>query len=69
MEYVLGLTWRQIDCLWERYWERKMWELEINILTNPMAGDGGESDVPTIDATTDEGLSALVGMGIPVKRI
>lgn len=46
-----------------------MWELEINILTNPMAGDGGESDVPTIDATTDEGLSALVGMGIPVKRI
>jgi hypothetical protein len=49
-----------------------MWELEISIVTNPLAGgESGSSEpgVPTIDATTDEGLSLLVSQGVPVKRM
>jgi len=67
------MTYRQIACLWERYWERKVWNIEVGILTNPMASmegeEGGDSAEPGIDATTDEGISKLESLGLPIKRI
>ena len=52
LEYALALTYRQVGCLWERYWKRKTWEIEVSIKTNPMAMGEGDSpsSAPTIDA-------------------
>ena len=50
-----------------------MWNIEVGILTNPMASmegeEGGDSAEPGIDATTDEGISKLESLGLPIKRI
>ena len=76
---MVSLTYRQIACLWERYWERKVWDIEVGVITNPMtsfkkegeSADGEESFSPsdTIDATTDDGIAQLEGMGLPVKIV
>jgi hypothetical protein len=68
---VFSLTYRQTACLWERYWERKVWDIEVGVITNPMTSfkKEGESSAPSdaIDSTTESGVSQLISMGIPVK--
>lgn len=72
------LTFRQIATLWERYWDRTLWQLThqsklsgLGLLrggssaTKPEAGSGSN----VIDATTDEGIMEMVGRGLPVKFI
>ena len=73
----MSLTYRQTAAIYERYWERKVWEIEVGVVTNPMASfddDKKETGVTplnndVIDATTDEGISQLIKAGLPVKRM
>jgi hypothetical protein len=76
----MALTYRQVACLMERYWDRYEWTLEVEAMMNPLGGgedeDEGDSDSlvqvfkqPAIDATSDSGLAYLESeMNIPVKR-
>lgn len=70
LEYVLALTYRQFECLYERMWDRKTWEIEVTIKTGPFGGGDDEKDKPeAIDATTDGGLAYLTqNLGINVKK-
>jgi len=68
------LTYRQIECLWERYWDRKLWDIEVQAAMNPFGGSDEDETNPdgssvAIDATTDEGLAQLQSMGLPIKVI
>jgi hypothetical protein len=67
---VFSLTYRQTACILERQWARKVWEIETDVITNPMTSFGGDSapNSGTIDATTDEGMAQLEQMGLPVTR-
>lgn len=69
MEYAMQLTYRQISCLWERYWTRKAWDIEVSMLSNPLSGGSKDEDGDTIDASTDEGLEQLKGSGFPIKYL
>jgi len=53
----------------ERYWHRKRYELDLQIKMNPFIQQGKEKQRPVIDATTDDGLEALIGKGFKVKEI
>lgn len=76
------LTFRQIGTLWERYWDRKMWELShsgggLGALFGSGVGAssatselGQSSDTKhTIDATSDAGVQEMLAKGLPVKFI
>lgn len=69
----MTLTFRQIGCLWERYWDRVMWNLKQQAKLNGL-GLVGESSTESdnaskIDATTDDGLMEMKSRGLPVKFI
>lgn len=75
---MLGLTYRQVACLFERYWDRRVWDLEVQAAMNPFAGekkDGPEDSMeeifnqPAINITDPGGEAFLANeLGIKVKR-
>lgn len=69
LSYVLDLTYRQFECLYERMWDRLTWNIEVAIKTGPFGG-GEEPDKAThIDATTPGGLAHVSQqLGISVKQ-
>lgn len=73
LDYIKALTYRALMCLYERYWAKIEWEIEVNIKTNPMASFDDEKtktkDNNTIDLDQIDDISYLKSLGIPVKEI
>jgi hypothetical protein len=72
IEYIESLTYRCVACLWERYWDRERYKIELAVKMNPFGGGSGKKDDPNttyIDATTDEGWDKLVSDNFPVKAV
>ena len=65
----MNLTYRQTACLLERYWERKVWDIETNVITNPMASFEDDKKEAMIDATTDASITQLQQALLPIKRV
>lgn len=74
---MLGLTYRQVACLYERYWDRQVWDLEVQAAMNPFGGEkkpGPEDSMeeifnqPAIDITAPGSDAFLSEMGIKVRR-
>lgn len=73
LDYILSLTYRQVAMIYERLWDRKSWEIELSIASNPFCGSDDESDTSAdgfnlLDGTTDEGLQDIASqLNIPIK--
>lgn len=76
IEYIISLTYRQFDCIFERMWARKSWEIDLAIAMNPFGGGGedeeNEEQADSFDevfhADTEEGMAhAAQSLGIKIK--
>lgn len=74
----MRLTYRQVACLWERYWDRHIWGLEVQTAMNPLVEKKDEASYdsleeifnqPAIDITAPGSEHYLEQeLGIKVKR-
>lgn len=67
LEYTLCLTWRQTEALYERYWDRKIFELQ---LLGKVFHPAPKDNTVHHDASTDEGLAeAMSAVGATMGKI
>lgn len=76
------LTYRQVACLWERYWDRKVWEFKQAARLNPFFSEKPESgqhrpkekdgnqykSADKVDLTGDDAMDIAAQYGIKIKH-
>ncbi len=69
LEYILELTYRQHEFLWERYLYQEQWKIQLEIKLNPWISKDKSKGSNTFDASTDAGLDfAAKTLGLSVKE-
>ena len=82
IEYTLFCTYRQIACLWERYWDKQVWDFKQQARLNPFYKEKPQSELEKslggnqkyvegtqdFDLSGDDAEATLHQLGIPVKH-